>query len=81
MGNLRGVGNGAPVRLVSPAPVLINGANGAQAAAAANNMRLLSNQVNHEVYLLIYLFFLNIQFCFLNVVKCVGKYYQYYFES
>ncbi|XP_069945143.1 pumilio homolog 2 isoform X2 [Cherax quadricarinatus] len=43
MGNLRGVGNGAPVRLVSPAPVLINGANGAQ-AAAANNMRLLSNQ-------------------------------------
>ncbi|KAG0729790.1 Pumilio 2 [Chionoecetes opilio] len=44
MGNLRGVGNGAPVRLVSPAPVLINGANGAQAAAAAGNMRLLSNQ-------------------------------------
>ncbi|KAK8385850.1 hypothetical protein O3P69_016547 [Scylla paramamosain] len=43
MGNLRGVGNGAPVRLVSPAPVLINGANGAQ-AAAAGNMRLLSNQ-------------------------------------
>ncbi|XP_071520678.1 pumilio homolog 1 isoform X10 [Panulirus ornatus] len=43
MGNLRGVGNGAPVRLVSPAPVLINGASGAQ-AAAANNMRLLSNQ-------------------------------------
>ncbi|XP_042228937.1 pumilio homolog 2-like isoform X6 [Homarus americanus] len=43
MGNLRGVGNGAPVRLVSPAPVLINGANGAQ-AAAANNMRLLGNQ-------------------------------------
>ncbi|XP_069999716.1 pumilio homolog 2 isoform X11 [Penaeus vannamei] len=43
MGNLRGVGNGAPVRLVSPAPVIINGANGAQ-AAAANNMRLLGNQ-------------------------------------
>lgn len=44
MGNLRGVGNGAPVRLVSPAPVLINGTSGAQ-AAAANNMRLLGNQV------------------------------------
>lgn len=47
MGNLRGVGNGAPVRLVSPAPVLINGANGAQ-AAAASNMRLLSNQVREQ---------------------------------
>jgi len=42
MGNLRGVGNGAPVRLVSPAPVIIN-SNGAQ-AAAANNMRLIGNQ-------------------------------------
>ncbi|XP_076037610.1 pumilio homolog 2-like isoform X3 [Oratosquilla oratoria] len=40
---MRGVGNGAPVRLVSPAPVIINGANGAQ-AAAANNMRLLGSQ-------------------------------------
>ena len=44
MGNLRGVGNGAPVRLVSPAPVLINSNTGAQ-AAAANNMRLLGNHV------------------------------------
>ncbi|MCL4122838.1 UNVERIFIED_CONTAM: hypothetical protein GTU68_035464, partial [Idotea baltica] len=42
MGNLRGVGNGGPVRLVSPAPIIINSANGAQ--AAANNMRLLNNQ-------------------------------------
>lgn len=48
MGNLRGVGNGAPVRLVSPAPMLINGANGAQ-AAAASNMRLLGNQVRVSV--------------------------------
>ncbi|RXG68604.1 Pumilio-like protein 2 [Armadillidium vulgare] len=43
MGNLRGVGNGGPVRLVSPAPIIINSANGPQ-AAAANNMRLLNNQ-------------------------------------
>lgn len=49
MGNLRGVGNGAPVRLVSPAPVLINGANSAQ-AAAANNMRLLGSQVRNKYW-------------------------------
>ena len=43
MGNLRGVGSGGPVRLVSPAPIIINSANGPQ--AATNNMRLLNNQV------------------------------------
>ncbi|KAK6633384.1 hypothetical protein RUM44_003986 [Polyplax serrata] len=38
MGNVRGISNTAPMRLVSPAPVLVN------AATTGNNMRLLGNQ-------------------------------------
>ena len=42
-GNLRGVGNGGPVRLVSPAPVIINSANGQPQPPTA--LRLLPSQV------------------------------------
>ena len=42
-GNLRGIGNGGPVRLVSPAPVIINSANGQPQPPAA--LRLLPSQV------------------------------------
>ena len=46
-GNLRGVGNGGPVRLVSPAgPIVINGANGQPQAPP---LRLLPSQVGPRV--------------------------------
>ncbi|XP_065350272.1 pumilio homolog 2 isoform X3 [Cloeon dipterum] len=38
MGNMRGLGNATPLRLVSPAPVLVN------PASAGNGVRLLNNQ-------------------------------------
>ena len=40
MGNVRGIGNGAPVRLMSPAPMVLNPA----AANSGNPMRLMGNQ-------------------------------------
>ena len=39
MGNVRGIGNGGPVRLMSPAPMVLN-----PAAANSGNMRLMGNQ-------------------------------------
>nr|XP_014279847.2 pumilio homolog 2 isoform X2 [Halyomorpha halys] len=39
---MRGIGNGTPMRLVSPAPVLVNAPN--PAGVAGNSMRLLGNQ-------------------------------------
>lgn len=44
MGNVRGIGNGGPVRLMSPAPMVLNPAAAAAAAANSGNMRLMSNQ-------------------------------------
>nr|CAD7595823.1 unnamed protein product [Timema genevievae] len=38
MANMRGIGNGTPMRLVSPAPVIVN------AGTPGNNMRLLGGQ-------------------------------------
>ncbi|KAK3910025.1 Maternal protein pumilio [Frankliniella fusca] len=38
MGNVRGIGNGTPMRLVSPAPVIVN------AGTPGGNMRLLGSQ-------------------------------------
>ena len=38
MGNVRGIGNGTPMRLVSPAPVIVNAGN------PGGNMRLLGSQ-------------------------------------
>ncbi|XP_018013354.1 pumilio homolog 2 [Hyalella azteca] len=44
-GNLRGVGNGGAVRLVSPAPVIINSANGPQPQQQPpTTLRLMSSQ-------------------------------------
>ena len=40
MGNMRGIGNGGPVRLMSPAPMVLNPA----AAATSASMRLMGNQ-------------------------------------
>ncbi|PSN46785.1 Maternal protein pumilio, partial [Blattella germanica] len=39
MGNVRGIGNGTPIRLVSPASVIVNATG-----TPGNNMRLLGNQ-------------------------------------
>jgi hypothetical protein len=39
MGNVRGIGNGTPMRLVSPAPVIVNATG-----TPGSNMRLLGNQ-------------------------------------
>jgi hypothetical protein len=39
MGNVRGIGNGTPMRLVSPAPVIVNATG-----TPSSNMRLLGNQ-------------------------------------
>ena len=39
MGNVRGIGNGTPMRLVSPAPVIVNATG-----TPGSNMRLIGNQ-------------------------------------